>query len=84
MVSGRSQWNAFIKENLVMKLILLLLGATTLIATSGCDWDEDHHHRGGYNHGYYGEYPYRSYGHGEYHRQYRPYDHPYDRDRDWH
>ena len=66
------------KENLVMKLLLLLLSTVTLIATAGCDWDRDHHHRGGDYGGYHGEYPYRSYGHGEY----RPYDHHYDRDRD--
>jgi hypothetical protein len=71
-----------IQENLVMKAILGLIGAAILLATAGCDWDEDHHHhdRGGYYGGYYGEYPYRYYGHGEY----RPYDRPYDRDRDWH
>ena len=50
-----------------MKLLALLLGTVTLLLTAGCDWDEDHHHHGGYYGGYQGEYPYRSYGHGEYH-----------------
>ena len=63
-----------------MKLLLLLVSTVTLIATAGCDWDENHHHRGGAYGGYHGEYPYRSYGHGEY----RPYNYHYDRDRDWH
>jgi len=40
-----------------MKLLLLLLSTVTLIATAGCDWDEDHHHRGGAYGGYHGEYP---------------------------
>ena len=62
-------------ENLDMKIIGWLVGAVTLLAVSGCDWDRDHH-RGGNYVGYYGEDPYHHYGHGEYHS--------YDRDRDWH
>jgi hypothetical protein len=48
-----------------------------LIATAGCEIESDHYHRGGYYHGYRGEYPNRYYGHSEGYRVY----HPYDRDR---
>ena len=64
----------------VMKKILLLIGAVTLLGAVGCSWDHDRDHRGGAYDRSYGEYPYRSSGHGEY----LPFDHPYDRDRDWH
>ena len=63
-----------------MKIILWLIGVVTILAVSGCDWDDDHHHRGGHYGNYNGEYPYHTYGHGEY----QPYNHPYDHDRDWH
>jgi hypothetical protein len=58
-----------------MKTILALIGAAILLATAGCDWDHDHHHhdRGGAYGGYYGEYPYHTYGHGDWH----PDDHYY-------
>ena len=66
------------EENLDMKINAWLIGVVTILAVSGCDWDEDHHHhRGGDYGGYYGEYPYHNYGHGED----RPYNHPYDHDR---
>ena len=52
-----------------MKIIVWLIGAVTLLAVSGCDWDRDHHHREGNYGGYYGEDPYHHYGHGEYHPQ---------------
>lgn len=60
-----------------MKLLLGFIAGVILLATTGCDWDEDHHHRGGDYGGYYGENPYHTYGHGEY----RPYEH-WDHDRD--
>ena len=60
-----------------MKLIIALGGLAMLIATAGCEIESDHYHRGGYYHGYHGEYPYRYYGHSERYRVY----HPYDRDR---
>jgi hypothetical protein len=64
-----------------MKRIITLMGLGLLIAvTAGCEIEERHHYRGGYYSGYYGEYPYRSYGHESY-RPYRTY--PYDRDHYW-
>jgi hypothetical protein len=49
-----------------MKFALALFGLITLLATTGCEYDEHHHHRGGYYGGYYGEYPQRYYGRGGY------------------
>ena len=65
-----------------MKRIIGLGGLAMLIATAGCEIEEAHYSRGGYHHGYYGEYPDRYYGHSDRDRDYR-YRYPYDRDHYW-
>ena len=52
-------------ENLFMRVILALIGLVIVLATRGCTIEE-RHYRGGYYHGYYGEYPHRYYGHERY------------------
>jgi hypothetical protein len=60
-----------------MKLIIGLLSLATLLAFTGCDWDEHHHH-----HNYGGAYDgyYSGYGHEAYPG--RPYSHDWQWDHD--
>jgi len=61
-----------------MKIFILLIGTAMLFIT-GCESDEHHHHHDGAYGGAYGGDTYRSYGHGEYYPDNRPYKRPYDR-----
>ena len=63
-----------------MKTILLIMvGAATLLVTAGCE--DEHEHHGHYGGAYDGEY--RDYGHGQY-QHYPGQPGPWQRSDDWH
>ncbi len=66
-----------------MKLMIGLAGLLLLLATAGCEIEEAPY--GGTYGGYYGEYPYSTYGYGTYYPYPYPYaySYPYDRDHYW-
>lgn len=61
-----------------MKLIIGLLSLVTLLAVTGCEWDEHHHHHAAYGGAYDGSY--RGYGYETYPG--RGYEHDWRWDRD--
>ncbi len=67
-------------ENLRMKtIVLLLIGAATMLVTAGCE--EEHEHRGHYGGAYDGTY--QGYGNGQW-PGYPAHDGAWQRSDDWH